>query len=149
MKMRLAWCGPWNTRSAIASFGHLVVSELLARNHEVTVFRTEAGGALNEPLLPTSVRVENLHTIDGHTLSRSFDGVIANIGDHYLFHGSIIDALEHCPCLVIFHDGMIANLAAGWATGRSGGEQPANIGAKSLWRGCLGGRNTLLGLGPN
>ena len=67
MKTRLAWCGPWNTRSAIATFGRLVVSELLARNHEVTVFRTEMGGALNEPLLPISVRVENLHTIDGRT----------------------------------------------------------------------------------
>ena len=133
MKMRLAWCGPWNTRSAIATFGRLVVSELLARNHEVTVFRTEVGGALNEPLLPISVSVENLHTIDGHTLSRSFDGVIANIGDHYPFHGSIIDALEHCPCLVIFHDGMIANLAAGWAHLAAAGESSLRTLVRSLY----------------
>jgi hypothetical protein len=123
MNMRLAWLGPWNARSAIASFGRLVVAELLERNHDVTVFRTEVGRALKEPLLPTCARVENLQTIDGHTLSRSFDGVIANIGDHYLFHGLIVDALEHCPCLAIFHDGMIANLAAGWAHQASAGER--------------------------
>jgi hypothetical protein len=115
MNMRLAWLGPWNTRSAIASFGRFVVSELLARNYDVTVFRTEVGGSLNEPLLPTSARVQDLHTIDSHTLSRSFDGVVANIGDHFPFHGAIFGALEHCPCLLIFHDGMLANLAARWA----------------------------------
>jgi hypothetical protein len=123
MKMRLAWLGPWNIRSAIASFGRLVVAELLQRNHDVTVFRTEVGSALNEPVLPTYARVENLHTIDGHTLSRSFDGVIANIGNHYPFHGAIFDALEHCPCLLIFHDGMIAHLAAAWAHQAAAGER--------------------------
>jgi len=135
MKMRLAWLGPWNSRSTIASFGRLVVSELLARNHDVTVFRTETGSALNEPSLPIRARLEDLHAIDGHTLNRSFDGVIANIGDHHPLHGSVVNVLEHCPCLVIFHDGMIANLAAGWAHEAAAGENSLRTLVRKIYGG--------------
>jgi glycosyltransferase involved in cell wall biosynthesis len=122
MKMRLAWLGPWNEHSAVACFGGFVVSELLSRDHDVTVFRTETGGALQEPPLPTPALVKDLHTMEGHTLNCSFDGVIANVGDDYSLHGSIVRILEDCPCLVIFHDGMLANLAAGWAHVAAAGE---------------------------
>jgi glycosyltransferase involved in cell wall biosynthesis len=131
--MRLAWCGPWNSRSAIATFGHFIVTELLARHHEVTVFRSEVGQALNEEALPTLARVENLRTTNVPTLSHSFDGVIANIGDHYPFHGSIIDLLGHCPCLAIFHDGLIANLAATWAYDVAAGESSLRELAQQLY----------------
>jgi glycosyltransferase involved in cell wall biosynthesis len=119
---RLAWCGPWNNRSAIAAFGQSIVSEMLARHHEVTVFRTEVGDALNEEPLPTSVPVHNLDAANIRALSLSFDGVVANIGNHYPFHGSLIHLLERTPCLVIFHDGLIADLARGWAYAAAAGE---------------------------
>jgi glycosyltransferase involved in cell wall biosynthesis len=120
--MRLAWCGPWNGHSAIAAFGQFIVSELLARNHDVTVFRSEVGEALNERPLPTPARVESLDAAGIDTLRHSFDGIIANVGDHYPFHGAIIRLLEKCPCLSIFHDGLIANLALAWAHDLAGGE---------------------------
>jgi glycosyltransferase involved in cell wall biosynthesis len=121
--MRLAWCGPWNGHSAIATFGQMIVSELLTRGHEVTIFRSELGQALAEKPLPTPVRVESLHATSIDTLRHSFDGIIANVGDHYPFHGAIIGLLERCPCLAIFHDGLVANLAAAWAHEAAGGEK--------------------------
>ena len=121
--MRLAWCGPWNGHSAIATFGRLIVSELLARRHEVTVFRSELGEALKEEPLPTAARVESLKTANIETLRHSFDGIIANVGDNYPFHGAIVGLLECCPCLAIFHDGLIANLANAWAYEAGGGER--------------------------
>ena len=122
MSLRIAWLGPWNARSAIAIFGRFVVAELAARNHDVTVFRTEVGSTIDEPALPTPVRVKCLQASDPSVFGRAFDGVVANVGDHYLFHGGVLELLERCPCLVIFHDGVIANLAAGWAYNAAGGE---------------------------
>jgi glycosyltransferase involved in cell wall biosynthesis len=131
--MRLAWCGPWNDRSAIASFGQFIVAEMLARNHEVTVFRTEAGEPPNEKPLPASIEVKNLDEENIEALGRSFDGVVANIGNHYPFHGSLIQLLERVPCLVIFHDGLIADLAAGWAYHAGAGESSLRTLVRQLY----------------
>jgi glycosyltransferase involved in cell wall biosynthesis len=115
MTLRLAWLGPWNTRSAIATFGHCVVTELVGRGHDVTVFRSEVGDALDFPVLPAPGAVTPLQEADPTQIARNFDGVIANIGDHFGYHGAIPRVMERVPCLAIFHDGLLANLAAGWA----------------------------------
>ena len=57
---RIAWAGPWNGRSAIAAFGALVVEELAARGHEVSVFRTETGEFLDLPPRPAPGPVSRL-----------------------------------------------------------------------------------------
>jgi hypothetical protein len=49
----------------------------------------------------------------------SFDHVIANIGDHFGFHGAIPNVLGNLAATVIFHDGFIASLAGAYAVDRS------------------------------
>lgn len=111
MTERLAWVGPWNGNSAIATFGAFVVGELAARGHRVTVFRSELGSSLDLPPLRTAAEVQILPS---HFTASSFDGVIVNIGNHFAYHGAALPLLSDTPCLVIFHDGYLVDLAAGW-----------------------------------
>jgi hypothetical protein len=113
MTLRLAWVGPWNTNSAIATFGHYVIEELAARGHAVTIFRCETGGGAGLPPLPTSCPVMAMPA--PACFPRDFDGVIVNIGDNHDFHGAAIPLLQALPCLGILHDGFLSYLAAGWA----------------------------------
>ena len=113
MTLRLAWVGPWNGNSAIATFGHYVITELAARGHSVTIFRSEAGSATGLQPLPISCPVVSMPAPEH--FPRDFDGVIINIGNHYDFHGAAIPLLQALPCLGILHDGFLSHLAAGWA----------------------------------
>lgn len=115
MTLRLAWLGPWNGDSAIATFGRFIVDELAARGHEVTICRSEVGAELDKPPLSAPGPVLTPAALPTQTLARQFDGVIANIGNHYPYHGGLIPLLEQVPCLQIFHDGFLAHLAQGWA----------------------------------
>jgi hypothetical protein len=114
MNLRIAWLGPWNEQSAIAAFGFEVVSELESRGCAVTVYRSEMGSLLALPPLPGERPVSELTGQKTRELLVSFDHVIANIGDHFGFHGAILPILPELGATVIFHDGFIANLAAGY-----------------------------------
>lgn len=116
MTRRLAWVGPWNVNSAIASFGHYVVQELLTRGHSVTIFRSEIGGDAGLPAMAAPVPV--LPMPQPEHFPCDFDCVLVNIGDHHGFHGAAIPLLQARPCLGILHDGFLCHLAAGWAEGR-------------------------------
>jgi glycosyltransferase involved in cell wall biosynthesis len=130
-RRRIAWAGPWNTRSAIAGFGSLVVGELAARGHEIVVYRTETGEMLHRiPLRPAPGPVLWLGDAVPEALSRDYDAVIINLGDHYGHHGAAIASLLRVPFLVILHDAFLADLYAGWAEaeGRHS-EHPVVLGA--------------------
>ena len=118
MSQRIAWIGPWNQKSAIAAFGQFVVAELAARGHAVTIFRSETGEILGLPPLPAPGTVLPLPSDPLGFGAENFDGVICNVGDHYGHHGAVPEFLEAVPCLAIFHDGLIFNLAAGWSAYR-------------------------------
>lgn len=137
MNLRLAWLGPWNSRSAIATFGRFVVAELTMRGHDVTIFRTESRAALTEPALPAPGAIQWLSETPAETLGRAFDGVIANVGNHMPFHGALPEVLDRTSCLVIFHDGLIGHFAAEWAC-QQGGERALRmlvdgVYGKSVW----------------
>ena len=114
MTRRVAWLSPWSERSAIATFGLDVVTELEERGHEVTIFRTEMGDLLAVPPFPGKRPVRKLAPNCLVELQRSFDHVIASVGDHFGFHGALTDMIEELGATVIFHDGFLANLASGY-----------------------------------
>jgi hypothetical protein len=115
MSLRIAWLGPWCEQSAIGAFGLEVVSEIEGRGHDVVVFRSETDDLLLQAPFPGNRSVRQLTHNSMNELKWSFDHVIANIGDHFGFHGAIPDLLGRLGATVIFHDGFIANLAGGYA----------------------------------
>lgn len=122
MTLQIAWLGPWNTRSAIATFGTMVVRELVVRGHAVDIFRSETGSAASLPGFPAPGIVRHLGESSPSTLHRSYDVVLANIGDSYEFHGAILPSIQEIPAILILHDLFLANLAAGWAASTPSGE---------------------------
>jgi len=122
MTLQIAWLGPWNTRSAIATFGTVVIRELVARGHVVDIFRSETGSAASLSGFFAPGAVYQLAESTPSALHRSYDVVLANIGDNFEFHGAILPFLQEVPAILILHDLFLANLAAGWATSLADGE---------------------------
>jgi glycosyltransferase involved in cell wall biosynthesis len=122
MTLRIAWLGPWNVHSSIATFGALIVAELSNRGHTVDIFRSETGSSALLPELPAARRVQRLGEIPAHVLQGSYDAVLANLGDNFAMHGAILPYLQKVPLLLILHDLFLANLAAGWAATLPDGE---------------------------
>jgi glycosyltransferase involved in cell wall biosynthesis len=112
--MRLVWAGPWNERSAIATFGSKIVQELTRRGHEVEVLRTEAAQELGLPPLHASCPVRAVQDCDLGPLIRDVDGVIVNIGDHYGYHSGGIPLLFHAAPLLVLHDAALSGFTHGW-----------------------------------
>lgn len=111
---RILWAGPWNARSAIATFGRLVVGGLAASGHDVEVVRTEAGADLLLPPLPAPGPVHDPGAQPIAALAAPFDGVVLNLGDYYGFHGAALPMLQDLAPLVILHDAWLGNLVNGW-----------------------------------
>jgi glycosyltransferase involved in cell wall biosynthesis len=114
--LRIAWAGPWNVRSSITmNFGVDVVAALAARGHAVEILRSEVGpwNDIAIPQTPWSVR----HFAETWPESRhaAYDVVIANLGDHYGYHGALAPVLLTTEPVVIFHDAYLANYCAGLA----------------------------------
>ena len=114
-RRRIAWACPWNARSAIAGFGVLVVAELAARGHEVTVFRTETGEMLGLPPRWAPGPVVPLRDTVPELVARDHDALIVNLGDQYGQHGAAVGALLRVPAMAILHDAFLADLYIGWA----------------------------------
>src|ERR1700684_3899963 len=89
MTLNIAWAGPWNARSAIATFGAEVVAALTADGHRVDVLRTEYGQDLRLPALETPATVYRLAEMAVHRMSQEYDVVVANLGDHFGYHGAL------------------------------------------------------------
>lgn len=115
MSMRIVWGGPWNERSAIAASGVAVVEELLARGHQVEVLRTEVGAAAALQPRPSAARVRFWSDIAPSEFSRNADVAIGNFGNHYPFHGALLENFSDVAIVGIFHDCVLAHLAEGWA----------------------------------
>ena len=119
MSLRIAWAGPWNERSAIATFGIPVVAALARAGHQVDILRTETGDFLriSEPVLPPGGH-GTVHILSEDTPERiraSYDIVIANVGNHFGFHGALMAFHDKLSPIVIFHDFFLGDFCAGWA----------------------------------
>lgn len=116
-RLKIAWLTPWNAQSAIARSASEVAFELERRGHEVTVFRTEVGGALHLSALPAPREVHTLAHWPGQDIRQRFDVSVAQIGDHLGFHGGLLPKLQELDVVGVFHDAFLANLANGWLDG--------------------------------
>jgi glycosyltransferase involved in cell wall biosynthesis len=111
--MKIAWMTPFHDKSAIARFSAGIVDALLVQGHEVTVIRSEMGEALAEPPLPTQASLLNWKE---KWKQNQFDILVTSIGDHYPFHGGIIEKSEEIHAVGIFHDWWVFSLFQGWMT---------------------------------
>ena len=114
MSLRLAWAGPWNGQSAIATFGVLVVEALAALGHQVEVLRTETGAELLLLPCPAPGRVAPVAEWPLAEVINGFDGIIVNLGDHYGFHGGAMPLLRETAPLVVLHDAIMDGFTHNW-----------------------------------
>ena len=113
--LKIAWAGPWNVRSAIATFGVDVAAALAAEGHAVEVLRSEVGGYLEIPMPETPHAVHRLEGMPAERWRADYDVVIANLGDHFGYHGALAPLLTAPEAVLILHDCFLANYCAGWA----------------------------------
>jgi glycosyltransferase involved in cell wall biosynthesis len=97
--MKIAWFTPYTIQSAIARYSHAILLEL-KKTHEVHLW-TSSRKDLPESPVPIHT-FSNSNEVIG-PLS-TYDVVIYNLGDNYLYHGEIYDVLTRIPGIVILHD---------------------------------------------
>jgi glycosyltransferase involved in cell wall biosynthesis len=111
--VRIAWATPINHRSAIGRVSADVVDRLVARGHEVCVLATE-WEADGTPPHPVGACVIPWREVDPDTLARDHDVLVANVGDHFLFHGGMFALFGRLPTVGVFHDFYLYDLFNGW-----------------------------------
>lgn len=109
--MKIAWCMPVDERSAIGRFGWAITAELARRGHDVTILASD----IERPAVASPSRIGFQHIESGcaGAYNESFDVVFYNIGDHFGFHGRILDIVDAVPGIGIFHDASIFNFFLG------------------------------------
>lgn len=117
MTSRIAWLTPWNGQSAIANFSAHIVRELRERGYRVQIVRTESAEGLALAPLDDIEPVLSLAHIAPQSIA--CDALVANIGDHFPYHGALPAFMDEHPVLGIFHDGFLADFAAAWADSAS------------------------------
>jgi len=112
---RLLWAGPWNESSAIARFGMDMVRQLERAGIQVDVLRTETGQWLEPAAAPPATgQVFEPGGLNHGQILFGYDCAVANLGDHYGFHGALLPLLRDTAPLGIFHDAWMGNLMNGW-----------------------------------
>lgn len=116
--MKVAFCTPLHTQSAIGRVSIRVADELSRRRHIVTLINIE-----REPSPTTHDSAqEQLSWNDPEAIAelRAADVIVVQIGDNYQYHAGAIHILHNFRCVGIFHDANIYNLFRMWAfDGRS------------------------------
>lgn len=107
--MKIVWLSPLASTSAIGRYSCLVTNEL-AHTHQVEAWTFGTG-----PFLPMSVpvRMFESHTSAIAELDR-FDIAVYQIGNHWPFHGEILEMALQCPGIVVLHDHTIQHLMAAY-----------------------------------
>ena len=111
--MRIAWASPIDVRSAIGRVSADVTRALIARGHEVRIIAAEveaASGQRHE----TPAEVIAWRELQPHWLKGEYDVLVANIGDHFGFHGGVFPFFGQIPTLGVFHDFYLYDLFNGW-----------------------------------
>jgi hypothetical protein len=76
-------------------------------------------------------------------LAGEFDGIVANLGNHYGFHGAALPLMWSVPSLVILHDAWMRHFLQGWRHAAG-----PDIPIVDRMLGALGERQDPTGLGP-
>jgi glycosyltransferase involved in cell wall biosynthesis len=113
--MKIGWASPWNADSAIAVVGAQVAEKLADHGHSITVLRTETGEPLTRPPLHNRWPVLEFGRVPRDALRDDYDVIVAQIGNHFPYHGALVGNLAGLGAIGIFHDAVLAHLAAEWA----------------------------------
>lgn len=111
--MRIAWASPIDVRSAIGRVSADVTRALISCGHHVRIIDTEveaASGKRHE----TPAEVIAWRDLQPHWLKGEYDVLVANIGDHFGFHGGAFPFFGQIPTLGVFHDFYLYDLFNGW-----------------------------------
>ncbi len=111
--MKLIWATPYSMHSAIARYSQAVVSELRRRGHQVAIYRTEVGSDAELPAREDECILAH-GSDDEHRWLHEADLVIANVGDHYAYHGALLELAEKRPYVAVLHDWCVLNFFWGW-----------------------------------
>jgi glycosyltransferase involved in cell wall biosynthesis len=111
--MRIGWATPFNERSAIARYSRAVCHEIERRGSDVEIIRVEIAESAELPPLATRVPVHAPETAHLSSMLYGFDLIVANVGDHFLYHGRVLEILTQVPAVVVFHDSDLTNFMNG------------------------------------
>jgi glycosyltransferase involved in cell wall biosynthesis len=109
--MRIAWCSPFNTQSAIARYSRYVVDELRLRGFDVEGVCVEAGDASELPVLETRFPLRRAVALAVIGPAHGFDLSVTNLGNYAAFHGECVKAMLPGPTVAVFHDCEMSSLA--------------------------------------
>jgi glycosyltransferase involved in cell wall biosynthesis len=107
--MKVAWVTPFGQRSAIGRVSAAITSALSARNHAVTIIRSERDRFDADPPYPTTLPTTWWHDVSPDEIALQNDVIVLNFGDHYAFHAGTLAFAETVTCLGIFHDYYLYN----------------------------------------
>jgi hypothetical protein len=109
---------PLHRASVVGRFSIGVAEALAHRGTSVELLRSERISVLQEPRLPTRLKIRELARMSDYGPLSDYDLLVYNIGDDVALHQYAVDALLRIPGLCIFHDPAILNLFTGWMAGR-------------------------------
>jgi len=98
--MRIGWATPFNVRSAIGKFSHVVCQELRTRGHDIEIIRIESGSELKLDAIESDFAVIDAakFTEDEH------DILVVNLGNHAPYHARAVALMAKRTSIGIFHD---------------------------------------------
>ena len=120
--MKIAWVTPLAQSSAIGRVSATIVKALCARNHEVTIIRTERIRDDANSNHPVSARTIWWQDVSPNEIELDNDAIVLNLGDNYNFHAGALAFIRNVPCIGIFHDFYCYNLFNGWLADNGLGE---------------------------
>jgi glycosyltransferase involved in cell wall biosynthesis len=106
--MRIAWCTPFGTRSAIGRVGQSVVEEL-SRVAAVDVWHPPTA----QPLETSVPRIELAGDAADAARLATYDLAVYHIGNH-LVHRQILEAARRVPGAVVLHDLVLQDFFSAW-----------------------------------
>jgi len=111
--MKIIWATPYSEHSAIARYSQAVVTELRGRGHHVAIYRTEVGADAEHPPRENACVLVHGSEEEHHWLHEA-DLVIANVGDHFAYHGGLFELAQKRPYVAVLHDWCVLNFFWGW-----------------------------------
>lgn len=113
---------PLDSRSAIGSAARLVVIELIAQGHEVTLIASDLLRATEPFVGVPGAAVRHWSDASVDLIHEAADGVFYHIGNHYDFHAGCLEWMPKRPGIVVLHDYYLGHLFLGWASDGHGAQ---------------------------
>ena len=117
--MRLLFFTPALKKSAIGRMAALVVRELLAQGHDVTVVRSEAKVLQHQDVHDFDTEIVAWNELSDHKeIIQTADHFIYQIGNHFPYHEGCLHWMPLLPGIVSLHDFFVGHLFYAWAETR-------------------------------